>query len=554
MWFRIACIATLLCGAHAACSLSPGKNTHGENMKMVYTSSPTECCNECSQVAGCIGFTWVKSNHQCYLKSALSPSTDDQDVVSGSMMPGPAPSPPFNCSVFGCTCQGFADWYGTTGGRKRDWGCASEPTAQAWWHDHDCERVGSSKIYPSLAPGSRRGGCICINGTTGTTSGLHHKVPCAPLLKVDGLAFSVTYNVPEKCLSSSCGLIVDVHGFTMDGDAQDANTNMRVLGEQHGYIVVQPNAPLNNWNWDPLGHPCSGLLLPNATPGNQTCFVPPFDKEPAGDRAINNWVQEALAVKAWNIDRNRVHLTGFSEGGWVTGRMLCNYPHVFKSFVMLSGASNADPFQCIKPGAPQPPVLVNQGLNDLSSTWREFNAGLQSLRSKWKLGEGKVIAGNTTCGQEWEQFDCNAFGCTCQGFANWYGVRHSLLGKSAGCASTRTPWKWYNDHKCKTVAEPDVYHGGCNGCYSRTRYEGPTGVPLEVLSYSYVSDYLFKGHCFPGSSNIQKMLPWKESFAFGCPASQERKLGAKAAYVIGEEAMKWFLAHEKAGASVAVIV
>merc|ERR1719389_1649932 len=82
---------------------------------------------------------------------------------------------------------------------------------------------------------------------------------------------------------------------------------MRMLGEQHGYIVVQPNGPLNNWNWDPLGHPCTGLALPNATPGKQTCFVPPFDKEPAGDRAINNWVQEALEVKAWNIDRNRVH-------------------------------------------------------------------------------------------------------------------------------------------------------------------------------------------------------------------------------------------------------
>lgn len=445
----------------------------------------------------------------------------------------------FNCTPFGCTCQGFSDWYGTIGHKRHYlWGCATDPAAREWWAQK-CEGKGIRKISPSLAPGSRRGGCSCIKETMDTTAGLHHKVPCASLWK----GFSVTYNVPERCLSSSCGLIVDVHGFTMDGDAQDANTNMRALGEEHGYIVVQPNAPLNNWNVDALGHPCTGLALPNATPGHQTCFLPPFDKEPIGDRAINNWVQEALDVKAWKVDRSRLHLMGFSEGGWLTGRMLCNYPHVFKSFVMLSGASNADPFECIRAGAPQPPVLVNQGLNDLSSVWREFDDSLQKLKSKWKLGEGKVVDGNATCGQEWEEFDCRSFGCNCQGFADWYGVTGSLFDKNKGCANTKTAWNWYKDHLCTASAKPHPRRPGCNGCYSRTRYEGQSGVPLEVLSYSYVADYFLEGHCFPGSENMGHN--GTEAFAFGCPGLQERKEGAKAAYVIGVEAMKWFLGHEK---------
>jgi len=255
----------------------------------------------------------------------------------------------------------------------------------------------------------------------------------------------------------------------MDGDRQDANTNMRALGEKNGYIVVQPNAPAKNWNYD-------------------IHWDPPFNKESAGDRAINNVVQELLAVSAWKVDRNRIHLTGFSEGGWVTGRMLCTYQHFYKSFVMLAGASNADPLECVQPGSPQPPLLVNQGLNDLSSHWSAWTSSLEKVKGKWKLGEGKVIAGNATCSPGMDEDE------------------------------------------------------GRVGCYTRTRYESPTGTPLEVLSYNYVADYFLKGHCFPGGTDTGKI--GAGFAAFSCPGTQERATGFKAAYTIGEEAMKWFMAHE----------
>merc|ERR1712178_571371 len=125
---------------------------------------------------------------------------------------------------------------------------------------------------------------------------------------------------------------------------------------------------------------------------------------------------------------------GFSEGGWMTGRMLCNYPDLFASFAMLSGAANDDPFACIQPSSPQVPLLVNQGLNDYSSTWREFDSGLQKLLNKWQLGPGQVIDGKASCAQEWE-LDCNVFNCTCQGFADWYGA---VNGRTWGCATTAT--------------------------------------------------------------------------------------------------------------------
>ena len=48
--------------------------------------------------------------------------------------PGPPPTPaPWDCSLFNCTCQGFADYYGTHPGKG--FGCAP-PAAQNWWKQH----------------------------------------------------------------------------------------------------------------------------------------------------------------------------------------------------------------------------------------------------------------------------------------------------------------------------------------------------------------------------------------------------------------------------------
>lgn len=234
----------------------------------------------------------------------------------------------------------------------------------------------------------------------------------------------------------------------------------------------------------------------------------------------------------------------------MSGRMLCKYPDLFASVAMLSGASNADPFECIQSHTPPVPLLINQGLNDYSSEWRMFDPAFQKLKAKWQLGAGKVIAGNSSCGQEWE-FDCSAFGCTCQGFADWYGV--SFRPSSFGCAATATAQKWFKSNKChKVTASPGAYRGGCEGCFSRTQYQGASGAQVELIAYDYVADYMLKGHCIPGSDNIKVKLG-EELVAYGCPGAKERAAGEKPGYKIGDEAMKFFLAHPKKGSSEIIV-
>jgi len=62
------------------------------------------------------------------------------------MVPPPGwPRPPFNCSAFGCTCKGMADFYGVGAKGGGAWGCAPAD-AQTWWVTEavPCEQPGYS--------------------------------------------------------------------------------------------------------------------------------------------------------------------------------------------------------------------------------------------------------------------------------------------------------------------------------------------------------------------------------------------------------------------------
>lgn len=79
------------------CSLTPGQNNGGTNLKATaeHTSSADDCCSTCSSTSGCVGFTWVTANHECWLKSSIASLKSDPYVTSGSVStPTPTPPPP----------------------------------------------------------------------------------------------------------------------------------------------------------------------------------------------------------------------------------------------------------------------------------------------------------------------------------------------------------------------------------------------------------------------------------------------------------------------------
>src|SRR5262249_3237837 len=139
-------------------------------------------------------------------------------------------------------------------------------------------------------------GCI-----TDVTPGTH-------VFTCDGLKYDVT--VPDSCpASGKCGLVLDVHGATMSGKIEDLETDMRASGRKYGFVVVQPNA----------------------NPGPPTASWTPATDDPK----VFAFLQ--LALGTFDVDRKRVHMTGFSQGGMMSSRFLCQHADVFASIAPVAG-------------------------------------------------------------------------------------------------------------------------------------------------------------------------------------------------------------------------
>jgi hypothetical protein len=116
-------------------------------------------------------------------------------------------------------------------------------------------------------------------------------------ISCEDMSFDV--GIPQVCPDIGCGLIVDVHGYTGSGAGADGFTGMRTLGNEAGYVVVQPNNP--NQSWD----------------------------HTMDDERIRSFLDQLIDGLA--LDRNRIHFGGFSQGGAMTWRFICNHSDLIAS-------------------------------------------------------------------------------------------------------------------------------------------------------------------------------------------------------------------------------
>lgn len=267
-------------------------------------------------------------------------------------------------------------------------------------------------------------------------------VPCA------GITHELS--VPEQCLTESCGLIFDVHGGTMSGPMEDKNTQLAALGKQHGYVVVHPTAKGGIWS------------------------------AAVDDPKVLGFMQDVAA--AYHTDPKRLHLTGLSQGGYMSWRFLCRHSELFGSVAPAAAAGKANisaEVGCTFTGQDVPSaemdILYLHGEQD----------GLVPFQNAVTL-RAAVIA--------------------------HYGM--TQVGVVAGDAT-----------------------------YTRTRYSTPSGRVFEVLQHDYVSNsavgappfgVAIKGHCFPGSDDLKVTLPG-QLMSFGCNPPNS--------FTWGEEVIKFFIAH-----------
>jgi poly(3-hydroxybutyrate) depolymerase len=151
----------------------------------------------------------------------------------------------------------------------------------------------------------------------------HQLVTCPGGLTVD-------VEASAACVGGGCGLIVDLHGLTGTAEVADAHTRLRALGPPRGYIVLQPTSPGELHEWS------SGMF----------------------DDAV--WSFAQAARDRFGVDRDRVHVMGFSQGGMMTLRLLCDHADEIASVAPAAGGG------CFGGGAPAVPrpILYTHGTAD----------------------------------------------------------------------------------------------------------------------------------------------------------------------------------------------
>lgn len=174
-----------------------------------------------------------------------------------------------------------------------------------------------------------------------------------------------TVSVPSGCENGGCGLIVDVHGFSMNSESQNAGTNLRQLGRDatSPYIVVQPNA--------------------NGSPPSWSSFD--------DDLVIDFMMQ---AIDAWAVDADRVHVGGYSQGGFMTWRVLCNHADIFASVAPIAAGARSGG-QCYGSEAtatnPDVPILHIHGRNDTVVPFAETERTRDSILEAMGAGHQSSV-------------------------------------------------------------------------------------------------------------------------------------------------------------------
>lgn len=109
-------------------------------------------------------------------------------------------------------------------------------------------------------------------------------------------------------------MILDVHGWSMTGPMEDRHTRMRELAAPKGFVVVQPTAPGKTPSWSTDS---------------------PTGREFGFDKTVWGFLEATLA--RFGADRDRVHMTGFSQGGMMTFRFLYEHGDVLASVAPIAG-------------------------------------------------------------------------------------------------------------------------------------------------------------------------------------------------------------------------
>jgi polyhydroxybutyrate depolymerase len=148
--------------------------------------------------------------------------------------------------------------------------------------------------------------------------------PMSASVSVGGVSRSYIIDIPAG--GGPKPAIFLLHGLGGTAQAMMQGTRLPLLGEHEGFVSVFPNAIGHRWNFFP-----AAAIPPSYIPLWQQAGATGAPDDVGFLRAL---VSELVARRV--VDPTRIYIAGFSAGGFMSMRMVCESPELFAGVALFS--------------------------------------------------------------------------------------------------------------------------------------------------------------------------------------------------------------------------
>lgn len=160
-------------------------------------------------------------------------------------------------------------------------------------------------------------------------------------ITVEGEVRTYNYFVPSAWSpSDQLPLLFVLHGLTQTGSGVMEITNFNELAENENFIACYPSGQNNAWNAN---------MNVSVSSANDLAFI---------ESLVSQFTDE------YNIDESRIYLAGFSNGGFMGFKMLCESEICFAGLASVSGSMSDSVFNSCMPTS-STSILQIHGTSDL---------------------------------------------------------------------------------------------------------------------------------------------------------------------------------------------
>lgn len=135
-----------------------------------------------------------------------------------------------------------------------------------------------------------------------------------------GLTYTYRMQVPEGHDGSPVPTVINIHGYDVTPGGHEIISRLARVAGPRGYLYVLPGAPTKAWNG-----------------GTWCCGDAAEDMNDHDDVGFFRALVAELESKAC-IDRDRVYVTGLSNGGTMAHRLGCEAADLFAAIVPIAGS------------------------------------------------------------------------------------------------------------------------------------------------------------------------------------------------------------------------